>query len=72
LEELKDPYIIDVIGVIIDMQEISEFNNQKTGEKKDKRVLTLADHTNKTVLVTLWGSAASVDGLAVGKVVALS
>lgn len=46
--------MIDVLGIVVREGEIAEIRT-KLGETKEKRTLTIADDTNASIDVTLWG-----------------
>jgi len=47
-----------VIGVVTDVSEVSNIT-LKSGESKNKRTVTIADKSNCTVTLTLWGDITS-------------
>ena len=63
--------MIDVIGIITDVQEISQIQIKATQEWRDKRTITIAEDSGLSVQVTLWGEAAHKDDIKTGTVLAM-
>lgn len=61
---------MDVIGVIIDLGQIGTIRIKATNEERERRLITLADESNTSVGITLWGRLAQID-LKPGQIVAL-
>jgi Replication protein A OB domain len=61
-----------VIGVIFELSPVSQIK-MKTGEQKDKLTVVIADDTNFSVPVTLWGEICNklLSSLKLGDVIAL-
>lgn len=49
---------IDVLGVIIDVLPCPEIHIRNQGTTKDRRYILIADETNLSIQVTLWGANA--------------
>lgn len=50
--------VIDVIGVVREVGEISQITSKSTSKPYDKRELTLVDNSNFSIRLTIWGNAA--------------
>lgn len=50
---------VDVIGVLKDVEEVSQIVSKTTSKPYDKREITLVDDTGYSVRVTLWGKTAT-------------
>lgn len=59
LETVEANSTIDVIGVIREVGEVSQITSKTTSKPYDKRELTLADNSNYTVRLTIWGNTAT-------------
>ena len=73
LKEVKDAthlYMLDLIGVITEVQNSNQYLNKATGQYKDKRRITLADDTGFNLEATLWGESASQE-FQVGQILAV-
>lgn len=53
--------LIDVIGVITEVEPLGQITVRSTGEQRDKRTVTLTDDTNVSIKGTFWGDAARVE-----------
>lgn len=62
---------VDTIGVITNSGSVTNFNPKNGGASKDKRTLVVADDTNNTIGLTMWGKVSNFDGLNVGNVIAI-
>lgn len=51
--------VIDVIGVIKEVGEVSQITSKTTSKPYDKREITLVDNSNFSIRLTLWGGTAS-------------
>ncbi|KXX81806.1 Replication factor A protein 1 [Madurella mycetomatis] len=59
LANVEKDAIVDVIGVLKEVQEVSRITSKTTHKDYDKRELTLVDDTGYSVRVTIWGKTAS-------------
>lgn len=59
LANVEKDAIVDVIGVLKEVQELSRITSKTTHKDYDKRELTLVDDTGYSVRVTIWGKTAS-------------
>ena len=57
IPELMQNKTIDVIGVIIKVHPLSSIN-LKTGVSKEKKTFEIADDSNSSIEITIWGQAA--------------
>lgn len=62
--------VVDVIGVVIEVGQIGSIRLKQTGEDRERRLITIADDSNYSVAVTMWGILAKLDAK-VGHVIAL-
>ena len=62
---------VDVLGVIMDIGDVSQFVSQRSGKEMIRRVVTIADKTLRSVDITLWGDTATNFGGQVGQVIAV-
>ena len=60
---------VDVIGVVLDVQPVSEIS-LRDGTKKDRRTVTVGDESNIMIGVTLWGEACHKADFEVGQIIA--
>ena len=63
LNELEDAQVdtnVDVIGIVKEVGQVNSFTS-KAGKDLTKRELTLVDHTNVEIGLTLWGDRAAED-----------
>ncbi|CAF9909670.1 MAG: hypothetical protein GOMPHAMPRED_006836 [Gomphillus americanus] len=58
LQSVEKDAVIDVIGVLRDVGEVSEIISKTTQKPYSKREITLVDNTNFSVRLTLWGTVA--------------
>jgi replication factor A1 len=68
IQELFQQQNIDVMGVIIDVANISNVS-LKDGTQKPKRDLTIADDTKFSITVSVWGENAHLEELESGNLV---
>ncbi|KAK1995464.1 replication factor-a protein 1 [Colletotrichum falcatum] len=59
LQEVEKDATVDIIGVLKDVDEVSQIVSKSTGKPYEKRELTLVDDTNYSVRVTIWGKSAT-------------
>lgn len=63
LQTVEKDAIIDVIGVLKEVAEVSQITSKTTSKPYDKRSLTLVDDSGFSVELTIWGKTAlSFDG----------
>lgn len=55
IEELVQSCNIDVIGIVLDVGPTTALT-LRSGESRDKRLLTIGDESNVSIGVTLWGN----------------
>lgn len=70
LPEVAANSIVDVIGVLSHIDEVSQINTKK-GDPFDKRDITIVDDTGYSVRCTVWGKQASEFNTPLEKVVAV-
>lgn len=58
LDEVEKDTTIDTIGVLTEVGEVNTITSQKTNKDFSKRELTLADDSQTSVRLTIWGNAA--------------
>lgn len=58
LQSVEKDAVIDVIGILRDIGEVSEIISKTTSKPYSKREVTLVDNTNFSVRLTLWGGVA--------------
>ena len=57
LEQLANVFVnatVDVIGVVVDAGQITQLS-LKSGERKDRQSITIADDTGYSISITVWG-----------------
>lgn len=59
LQSIEKDAVIDTIGILREVGEVSEIIAKTTQKPYSKRELTLVDNTNFSVRLTIWGTAAS-------------
>ncbi|KAK3325653.1 putative RFA1 protein [Apodospora peruviana] len=59
LQEVEKDATVDIIGVLKEVQEVSQITSKTTQKPYDKRELTLVDDTGYSVRVTIWGKTAT-------------
>jgi replication factor A1 len=59
LQSVDKDATVDVIGVLKEVQEVSQIVSKTTQKPYDKRELTLVDDTNFSVRITIWGKSAT-------------
>lgn len=57
IQQLMANHNVDVIGIVTEITPVGQIN-AKDGSKRDKRSLTIADDTNFSISLTIWGEAA--------------
>jgi hypothetical protein len=50
-----------VIGIILEIGQIGSIKLKQTGEEKERRAITIADETNASVNITMWGALARLE-----------
>jgi hypothetical protein len=55
LKDLQVATTVDVIGAAVEVGNIGSIRVKSTGEDRERKVVTIADETNCSVVVTLWG-----------------
>ena len=63
--------LIDVIGVITEVEAIGSITMKSNGEQKEKRQITISDDTNVSIIGTFWGETARCE-YKVGDILACS
>lgn len=69
--------VLDLIGMITKMEEVTEltYNHQNAASRKSptklKRHIIIADHSNTSILVTVWGQASLNQKFEVGNIIAV-
>lgn len=58
LQSVDKDAVIDVIGILRGIEEVSEIISKTTSKPYSKRDITLVDNTNFSVRLTLWGGVA--------------
>jgi replication factor A1 len=58
LSNVEKDATVDVIGVLKEVQEVSQIQAKSTGKDYEKRELVLVDDTGYSVRVTIWGKTA--------------
>lgn len=58
IQDLENGKLIDVMGIVQELGLLAPFT-LKTGEKKDRRTITIFDDTNFSINFTLWGDLAT-------------
>ena len=69
IENIVQSCTIDVIGIILDIQPVSQIG-LKDGTTKDKRSLTIGDESNTSIGLTLWGDLCEKYPFSEGQIVA--
>lgn len=64
-------FMIDLIAVVQEVQEVRQIQMKSTGEFKDRRQVTFVDDTGVSIMATLWGELGGAADLQVGQVVAV-
>ncbi|KAH9999767.1 replication factor-a protein [Xylariaceae sp. FL0662B] len=59
LHSVEKDSVVDVIGVLKEVGEVSQITAKTTGKPYDKRELTLVDDSQFSVRVTIWGKTAT-------------
>ena len=59
LQSVEKDAVIDTLGILREVSEVSEIVAKTTQKPYSKRELTLVDNTNFSVRLTIWGSSAS-------------
>ena len=59
LNDVEKDATVDVIGVLKDVEEVTQIVSKSTQKPYDKRELTLCDDTGYSVRVTIWGKTAT-------------
>ncbi|KAK3685680.1 putative single-stranded DNA-binding protein 68k chain [Podospora appendiculata] len=59
LQDVEKDATVDIIGVLKEVQEVSQIVSKTTQKPYDKRELTLVDDTGYSVRVTIWGKTAT-------------
>lgn len=59
-----------MIGVVIEFGQIGSIRLKQTGEDRERRQITIADDSNFSVAITMWGALAQLEAK-VGSVIAL-
>jgi replication factor A1 len=59
LNDVEKDATVDVIGVLKDVEEVTQITSKSTQKPYDKRELTLVDDTGYSVRVTVWGKVAT-------------
>ncbi|KAH8881580.1 replication factor-A protein [Thozetella sp. PMI_491] len=70
LQNVEKDATVDVIGVLKEVQEVSQITSKTSGKPYDKRELTIVDDTGFSVRVTIWGKTATAFDAAPESVVA--
>ena len=53
-----------MIGIILEVGQIGMIKLKQTGEEKERRAITIADETNTSVSITMWGALAHLEATA--------
>lgn len=56
--------MVDVIGIVLEVGQIGSIRLKQTGEDRERRLITIADESNASVGVTMWGPLARLEPLA--------
>jgi len=59
LQSVEKDSTVDIVGVLKDVQEVSQIISKSTQKPYDKRELTLVDSTGYSVRLTVWGKIAN-------------
>jgi replication factor A1 len=59
LQEVEKDATVDLIGVLKEVDEVSQITSKTTGKGYEKRELTVVDDTGFSVRVTVWGKTAT-------------
>jgi replication factor A1 len=59
LQEVEKDATVDIVGILKDVQEVSQIISKSSGKPFDKRELTIVDDTSYSVRVTIWGKTAT-------------
>ncbi|KAK0635584.1 putative RFA1 protein [Bombardia bombarda] len=59
LQDVEKDATVDIIGVLKEVQEVSQIVSKTTQKPYDKRELTLVDDTGYSVRITVWGKTAT-------------
>jgi len=59
LQNVEKDATVDIVGVLKEVQEVSQIVSKTTQKPYDKRELTLVDDTGYSVRVTIWGKSAT-------------
>ncbi|KKA31158.1 hypothetical protein TD95_005330, partial [Thielaviopsis punctulata] len=59
LQNIEKDSILDIIGVIKEVGELTSLVSKNTGKPFEKREVTIVDDTNYSVRVTVWGKTAN-------------
>ena len=62
---------IDTIGIITQVGILTQVNIKQSGAVKDRRNICIADESNLSIQVSLWGANARKEGYGDGQVMAL-
>ena len=62
---------IDAIGIITQIGILTQVNIKQSGAVKDRRNVSIADESNLSIQVSLWGANARTEGYTEGQVLAL-
>lgn len=71
INELEQNRIVDAIGVIQSVGQVSSFQPKFGGGPKDRRQISIADESGLAIQVTLWGGNATKLDFREGEVLAI-
>ena len=71
INEFEQMRTIDSIGIITQIGQLTQVNIKQSGAVKDRRNVCIADESNLSIQVSLWGHNARIDGYNDGQVLAL-
>ncbi|MCJ1477888.1 Replication factor A protein 1 [Lambiella insularis] len=70
LQTVEKDSVIDTIGILKEVAEVTQITSKTTSKPYDKRELTLVDNTGYSVRLTIWGNSASSFDVAEDSVIA--
>jgi replication factor A1 len=62
---------IDAIGIVINIGTLAQVNIKQSGQVKDRRNIIIADESELSIQISLWGSNAHNSSYVTGQVLAL-
>lgn len=71
INDFEQMRTIDAIGIITQVGILTQVNIKQSGAVKDRRNICIADESNLSIQVSLWGANARTDGYTDGQVLAL-